>query len=69
MILLCNNFECFRLSEPGAIKDEYQQVPLLWAFHVKYYGRHTVILVAGVHVTEELESNFYSVFFVKTITI
>ena len=35
-------------------------IPLLWTFAVKYDGRYRASLVAGGHVTEELENDYYS---------
>ena len=42
------------------ITQEYQKIPLLWTFAVKYDGRHRARLDAGGHVIEELENDYYS---------
>ena len=52
------------------MKQDYQQVPLLWTFAVKYDGCCRDILVMEGRVTEELDSNLYSgVVELKTIRI
>ena len=60
MVLLRDDFGCFRIAQKNAITHEYQKIPLLWTFAVKYDGRHRARLVAGGHVTEELQNDYYS---------
>ena len=45
-------YECFKLLQKGeAIPKGYTKVPLIWAFDVKFDGRHRGRLVAGGHMT------------------
>ena len=48
------------MAQKNAITHEYQKIPLLWTFTVRYDGRHRARLVAGGHVIEELENDYYS---------
>ena len=49
-----------KIAKDGEITSEYQKIPLLWAFAVKYDGRHRARLFAGGHVTEDLEQDSIS---------
>jgi hypothetical protein len=45
-------YECFKALQKGEeIPEGYTEVPLLWAFDVKFDGRHRGRLVAGGHKT------------------
>ena len=38
--LLRDEFECFRVGDESEITEDYQKILLLWAFAVKFDGRH-----------------------------
>ncbi len=58
--LLRDLFGCFKLADTGEITNNYQKIPLLWTFAVKFDGRHRARLVAGGHKTQDLTTNYYS---------
>ena len=60
--LLLNVFECFKVVTgfKTEITDEYQNIPLLWTFAVKFDGRRRARLVAGGHVTTKPVNDYYS---------
>lgn len=58
--LLRDDFECFRVGEESEITEEYQKIPLLWTFAVKFDGRHRARLCAGGHRTRDPETDYYS---------
>ena len=59
--LLRDVFDCFKLVENEAeLTDEYQKIPLLWTFAVKYDLRRRARLVAGGHVTDDIKDDMYS---------
>ena len=47
--LLRDDFECFRNGEESEITEDYQKIPKLWTFAVKFDGRHRARLCAGGH--------------------
>jgi hypothetical protein len=52
---------CFKVpDDPSEITDEYQRIPLLWVFAVKFDGRHRSRCVAGGHVTDDIANDYYS---------
>jgi hypothetical protein len=58
---LYGEFNCFKLVEEGKdAPSDYQRIPLLWTFAVKYDGRRRARLVAGGHRTPDLEEDLYS---------
>ena len=58
--LLRDDLECFRVGEESEITEDYQKIPLLWAFAVKFDGRHRARLCAGGHRTRDPETDYYS---------
>ena len=58
--LLRDDFECFRVGEESEITEDYQKIPLLWTFAVKFDGRHRARLCAGGHRTRDPETDYYS---------
>ena len=59
--LLYHEYSCFKLHEKGEKPPaDYQKIPLLWVFAVKYDGRHRARCVAGGHVTPDLQEDLYS---------
>lgn len=59
--LLRDTYECFRIpDDPTEITDEYQQIPLLWTYAVKFDGRFRARCVAGGHKTEDITFDLYS---------
>ena len=58
--LLKEVHQCFKKPEPGEITEEYQTIPLLWVFAVKFDGRKRARCVAGGHRTQDPEQDMYS---------
>jgi len=58
--LLRDDLECFRVGDECEITQDYQKIPLLWAFAVKFDGRHRAQLCAGRHRTRDPETDYYS---------
>ena len=58
--LIVDEYNSFREKETDEDLSDYQYIPLLWAFAVKYDGRRRARLVAGGHVTDDLEYDIYS---------
>ena len=58
--LLRDDFECFRVGEVSEITEDYEKIPLLWTFAVKFDGRHRARLCAGGHRTRNPETGYYS---------
>ena len=60
--LLRDVYGCFRVPEDPdtEITAEYQKVPLLWVYDVKFDGRYRSRCVAGGHMTADLEYDLYS---------
>ena len=59
--LLHNQFKCFKvIFKREQVPKEYKCIPLLWAFAVKYDGRHRARMVAGGHCTPDWEDDLYS---------
>jgi hypothetical protein len=63
---LYEEYGCFKALSKGkgevlpAEYAEYKYIPLLWAFAVKYDGRHRARCVAGGHVTPDLDEDLYA---------
>jgi len=53
--LLRDDFECFRVGDESEITEDYQKI--LWAFAVKFDGRHRARLCAGGHRTRDPETD------------
>ena len=60
--LIQDDFEYICIGEESGITDDYQKIPLLWTFAVKFYRRHRARLCAGGHRTRGLETDLYRVF-------
>ena len=46
--LLYETYKCFKVLDHGeVVPEDYQQIPLIWTFVVKHYGRHRARCVAG----------------------
>ena len=58
--LISEEYNCFREINDNENLRDYQYIPLLWAFAVKYDGRRRARLVAGGHVTNDLDFDIYS---------
>ena len=58
--LLSEDFNCFKVANEGDITNEYQRVPVIWAFAVKFDGRYRARACAGGHVTKDPHDNYYS---------
>ena len=59
--LLKNVYPCFKIPDnPNEITEEYQRIPLLWVFAVKFDGRHRSRCVGGGHVTDDIANDYYS---------
>ena len=59
--LMYNVYDVFKLVEKGEeIPADYQQIPLIWTFDVKFDGCRQACCVAGGHVTPDLEEDLYS---------
>ena len=58
--LLRDLYQCFKPADEGEITDEYQKIPLLWVFDVKFDGRYRARCVAGGHMTENIQFDMYS---------
>ena len=58
---LYEEYSCFRVvASKGEIPEGYKYIPLLWAFAVKFDGRHRARCVAGGHITADLDNDLYS---------
>ena len=63
---LHEEYQCFKALPKGkgevlpAEYAEYRYIPLLWAFAVKFDGRHRARCVAGGHVTPDLDEDLYA---------
>ena len=63
---LHEEYQCFRALPKGkgevlpAEYAEYRYIPLLWAFAVKFDGRHRARCVAGGHTTPDLDDDLYA---------
>ena len=58
---LHEEYSCFKIVEhKHDIGEGYKYIPLLWAFAVKFDGRHRARCVAGGHITPDLEDDLYS---------
>ena len=68
--LLKDDFMCFRPAKANKIIDEYDKVPAIWAFTVKFDGRHCARACAGGHKTQDpIQDKYSGVFELKTIRI
>ena len=58
---LYEEYSCFKVVKTkGEIPEGYKYIPLLWAFAVKFDGRHRARCVAGGHITADLDADLYS---------
>ena len=58
---LMDKYDCFQVLPPGQDPPEdYQYIPLLWTFAVKFDGRRRARCVASGHVTEGLKDDIYN---------
>jgi len=58
--VLRDDFQCFRVGDESEITEDYQKIPLLWAFAVKFDGRHRARLCTGGHRIRDPEADCYS---------
>ena len=58
--LLKNDFTCFRPAKENEITEEFDKVPVIWAFAIKFDGRHRARACAGGHKTRDLTQDLYS---------
>ena len=58
--LLRDLFGCFKIPKPNEITEEYQYVPLIWAFAIKFDGRARARCVASGNVTKDIKFDIYS---------
>ena len=56
--LLRDDFECFRVGDESEITEDYQKIPLLWTFAVKFDGRHRARLCTGGYRTRDPETDY-----------
>ena len=52
----------FCIGEESEITDDYQKIPLLWNFSVKFNGSHISRLYSGGHRTTDIETDYYGGF-------
>ena len=51
-------FECFCIGEESEITNDYQKIPLLLKFSVKFGGRHRSRLCYGGHITRDIDMDY-----------
>ncbi len=52
--LLWDDFEYYKVAQNNKVTHEYQNIPLLWTFAVRFHGRNRARLVAGGRTLEWL---------------
>ena len=68
--LLKDKFLCFDILKEGQkAPTNYQYIKLLWVFNVKYNGRKCAWLVAGGHMTEDIDKELHTSMMVELDTI